>query len=289
MFKGEALKKFKKLLTVLSLSLGLFLALWATLNLDRGAQAAGSRIESWPEGMIIRPSALPAALPYPAAIRVQATVSLTPSKDNTLIEDTLGTLSNGAGPNFFVGRTSQVSGSIRRGVIAFNIAGSAIPTDATILSATLRLNMSQPPSGPQTAVSLHRLLADWGEGTSIASGGGGGGAPATLGDATWTYAISNTVLWLTPGGDFSPTARASASVGGVGVYTWSSPQMVADVQAWLNAPATNFGWLLQGNESASGTAKRFDSRENTIVANRPVLMIVFAQLTQTLYLPLILK
>ena len=51
--------------------------------------------------------------------------------------------------------------------------------------------------------------------------------------------------------------------------------MVADVQAWLDDPLTDFGWLLRGNEGASQTARRFDSRQNSVEANRPVLTIVY--------------
>jgi hypothetical protein len=48
--------------------------------------------------------------------------------------------------------------------------------------------------------------------------------------------------------------------------------MVADVQSWLNNPAANFGWLVLGDESEIGTAKRFDTRES---ASPPVLTIQF--------------
>jgi hypothetical protein len=49
--------------------------------------------------------------------------------------------------------------------------------------------------------------------------------------------------------------------------------MRADVQSWLDEPGTNFGWLLRGNEATLSTAKRFDSRENPILANQPVLVV----------------
>jgi hypothetical protein len=281
------LVKIKQLLIAVMVSLGLPLALWWALGLGQSAQAASQQLESRPDDLIIYPSTAPAASPNPAIIQLQATLSLTPGKDNTLIEDVEGDVSNGAGPGFFVGRVSAAgSGTIRRGVVAFNIANSGIPTNATILSATLRLNMSQTTSGPQS-IELRRLLADWGEGTSNSSGGSG--ASATSGDATWLHRFFTNTLWLTPGGDFSVAVSASTLVDGPGVYTWSSPAMVADVQAWLNAPATNFGWLLRGNESIGGTVKRFDSRENTTAANRPVLTVQFAVLTPTVYLPLVLR
>ena len=51
--------------------------------------------------------------------------------------------------------------------------------------------------------------------------------------------------------------------------------MVADVQARLETPATDFGWMIRGDESARKTAKRFDSRQHSTVANRPLLTIEF--------------
>ncbi|MCH8310693.1 MAG: DNRLRE domain-containing protein, partial [Chloroflexi bacterium] len=150
---------------------------------------------------------------------------------------------------------------------------------ATVDSVSLRLNMSRTSlsAGVQT-ISTHRLTADWGEGNSVSTGGGGGGGiggPAAFGDATWIHRFSNSTNWTSPGGDFVSSASASQTVSGIGAYSWSSAQMVADVQAWVNASSTNFGWLLKGNESSSRTAKRFDSRQNSNASNRPALTITY--------------
>ena len=198
-------------------------------------------------------------------------VLLSPSKDNTLYEDPNGTLSNGAGGRFFAGRTN--GGSIRRGVIAFDIEGS-IPEGSTITSVKLTLHMSRTLAGSQ-AVGLHRLESDWGEGSSNAGGNEGSGASAQPGDATWIHTTFDSALWNAQGGDFS--ASASATVGGIGDYTWrSNAQMVADVQAWLDDPSTNFGWLLKGNEDMQPTAKRFDSPQNGTAGNRPELLVEYS-------------
>ena len=200
-----------------------------------------------------------------------ATIRLAPSQDNTLYEHSRGSLSNGAGEHFFVGTTG--GGEVRRGVIAFDIAGR-IPAGSIITQVALTLNMSRTMAASQ-AITLHRLRADWGEGTSNATGEEGGGAPATPNDATWVHTFFATDLWTAAGGDFTATFSGRQPVGGVGRYIWSStPRMVADVQVWLDRPTTNFGWLLRGNETISGTAKRFDTRENT-AANRPVLTVAF--------------
>jgi hypothetical protein len=47
------------------------------------------------------------------------------------------------------------------------------------------------------------------------------------------------------------------------------------VQAWLDTPANNFGWILIGDETTNGTAKRFNSREHPTPDNRPQLTIAF--------------
>jgi hypothetical protein len=137
---------------------------------------------------------------------------------------------------------------------------------------TLSLNMSRTGLDTARTVELHKVLADWGEGTSVAPGEEGDGAPATTNDATWRHRFFDTIFWTTEGGDFSGTVSASQSVGAVGVYTWSSSQMRADVQSWLDDPASNFGWLVLSDESEILTAKRFDTRES---ASPPVLTIIY--------------
>lgn len=197
-----------------------------------------------------------------------ATVQITATKDNSLYESTTGDLSNGAGEHLFSGAT--VSFGVRRAVLAFDVAGS-VPPGVTISDASLTLQMNKTISGAET-MTIHRLLADWGEGASDASGQEGGGAPAAAGDATWIHTFSPSDLWLSPGGDFDPVASASTAVALNGPYTWTSPAMVADAQDWLDNPAGDFGWLLLGNESEIATAKRFDSREG---AEPPVLTITY--------------
>jgi hypothetical protein len=198
-------------------------------------------------------------------------ISINPSKDNTLYEfvPADGDRSNALGDHFFAGET--VKSEIRRGVIAFDIAGS-IPQGSTITSVSLSLHMSRTLLDTARSVELHKLLADWGEGTSDAPGEEGDGAPATTNDATWRHRFYDTIFWATQGGDFSNTVSASQSVGAIGDYAWSSAPMVADVQSWLDNPVNNFGWLVLGDESESATAKRFDTREST---SPPVLTIEY--------------
>jgi hypothetical protein len=211
------------------------------------------------------------ALSVPAS----AQVLIGASKDNTLYNSTAGLVSNGKGEHFFVGRNAGMTAyPIRRGLIAFDIAAS-VPAGAQITSVELTLNLSQTISGA-IPISLHRALQDWGEGASDAPGSEGAGDNAEAGDATWVHRFYNTTNWSTPGGSFVSTASATLAVGAPGFYTWAStPALVADVQGWLDAPATNFGWFVRGAESTSGSAKRFDSRDNVFPSLRPVLKVGF--------------
>jgi hypothetical protein len=200
-------------------------------------------------------------------------VVLTAVKDNTLIETDDGSSSNGAGPHFFAGRIARFDGERRRGLLAFDVA-AGIPDGATVASAVLTLYMSKTIVGAQD-VELYRIAADWGEGTS--SFWGGSGAPSTSGDATWLHTFYDDRFWAVAGGDFALVASAVTVVDRVGSYSWgSTPEMVADVQAWLDRPAEDNGWILVADESSFPTVKRFDSRENDAPNNRPQLAIEYA-------------
>ncbi|MEW6250669.1 MAG: DNRLRE domain-containing protein [Planctomycetota bacterium] len=199
-------------------------------------------------------------------------ITLGAGRDNTLYEDPNGTLSNGAGQHFFAGRT--LDGELRRGLLYFDVAG-ALPAGAQITGASLTLYMSKTVSGAQT-VALHRLAASWGEAGSVAPGEEGSGGEAQPGDATWLqrfYASQHN--WTTPGGDFAQSPSATASVAGIGYYTWTGAGLLADVQSWLATPAGNFGWAVRGNETAIRSTKRFGTRENTEPLYRPALRIEY--------------
>src|SRR5262249_23935977 len=158
-----------------------------------------------------------------------------------------------AGQHMFVGTNNR--GFLRRALIAFDIAGN-IPAGSTSQSVVLTLNMSQTISQAMD-IDLRAALQDWGEGTSIASGGEGAGTNATPGDATWVHPFYDTQFWNVQSGDFASISSATTSIGSIGAYSWSGAGMVSDVQGWLDQPSTNFGWgLIATNlEHASGFAK----------------------------------
>jgi len=212
-----------------------------------------------------------AATLLPTGAARAATITLSASKDNTLYEDPAGGLSNGAGPHFFVGRTNQGTGSIRRGLVAFDL--SSVPAGATITSATLTLSVTKTITLP-TTIQLNRVVHSWGEGTSFTDPGGTG-TFATTNDATWKHRFFSATNWDNLGGDFVAVASASSAVNGLGAQTWSGPGLVSDVRAWLNTPASNFGWELLGDESKIGTAYQFGTHENAVATDRPSLSVTY--------------
>jgi len=198
-------------------------------------------------------------------------VTIAPSQDNSIFEESEN--SCGIGP-LFAGQTGSFG--VRRALVRFDVA-SAVPAGSTIDSAELRLHVTRsgPFSSASDVFSLHRLTADWGEGASECQFGQG--FLPQPGDATWSYRFHDTVTWSTPGGDFVATPSGTTAMPLFGTATFASTsQMIADVQAWLSAPATNFGWILLGPESGSRRARLVLSREEQDeTADGPQLVVEF--------------
>lgn len=196
---------------------------------------------------------LVAALTGGAAVNAEI-LALDSIAHGTLYEPSGPPLANGLGDHLFAGNNGQDLS--RRGLIRFDV--DRLGTNVVISSATLRLHVSQANASP-TDVSLHRVVGDWGVGTTDAPGGEGGGGPATPGSATWNDAFFGDTPWTNAGGDFDLAAGAIREVGGVGWYEWTSDMLARDVQDMLDGNIIDFGWMLIGDESSGSTAKRFDS------------------------------
>ncbi len=195
-----------------------------------------------------------------------AQIELSPAKDTSIYQED-GTKSNGSGRYLFSGNTNRTFA--RRALVGFDLSG--IPSDSQVEQVALEMTLTKTNSGDQD-VALHRLLRDWGESSSDADRNEGNGAPAAAGDATWTHGVFEQTEWSTPGGDFTAEPSAVTTVGNVigRVYEWeSTAELVADVQTWVAQGDMSFGWIVIGNESARGTAKRFASRENPILGESP--------------------
>ncbi len=233
------------------------------------------------------------ALSFVACQAWCATVSIDASKDNSIFQSNPDG-SAGGSAGIFVGSNADISP--RRGLIAFDVAGT-VPTGATITSAQLTLYLALSGNLMDEMVELHRLTADWGEGTA---GSGtptvhfaGTGFDASAGDATWNERSFGSTAWSNPGadGDFNAAASASAVIGlpdpdqtNPTAYNWvSTAALVSDVQSWLDNPASNFGWMLiNSSEDVAGSVRAFFSRSATLdTGGDPLQHDVFPTLTIT--------
>lgn len=215
-----------------------------------------------------------------AAVACAETASLRPVADTTVFEsapdDNLG------GWTHFVSGTtgSQADRTRNRGLLRFDVA-AALPAAARVASAHLILDVVRIPAnvgggGPTASpFSLHRVLVPWGEGDKL----GDRGFPADPGEATWNHRFAFNQPWANPGGqpgvDFAAAASAATPVSGKARYVFGpSPALAADVQAWLDRPSEDHGWLLLSqSETTQKTARAFGSREDPDHA--PELVIEF--------------
>jgi hypothetical protein len=204
------------------------------------------------------------------AVAHSKSVTIPAAKDNTIFENAPNNSAGGAA-GIFAGTNNAPSK--RRGLLAFDIAAN-VPPGATITGAQLRMHLGLSPNTNNQTIGLHRLMADWGEGTvgsgTPTVGGFGNGAPAAAGDATWSARMFGSSPWTNAGatGDFIALASTSAVVGGSpdSPHTWlSNAALISDVQSWLDSPATNFGWaLVNANETSAQTFKAFYSQSATL-------------------------
>jgi glucose/arabinose dehydrogenase len=221
---------------------------------------AKTRSPSAPDPATGLPSgAIHKLVPVPATATLA--VPLGAAKDNTIYQE--ADYSNGQGSWIFAGATdTSNNGSVRRSLISFNL--SPIPAGATVASSTLTLKMDRT-LAPAYDLSLHKVLANWGEGTSNADGPEGAGINASATDATWLKPVfGQSALWDLPGGDFAETKSATTSVGNEANYTWSSPRMAYDLNGWLATPSAHFGWLLKADIESSVKPATGSAGQSTI-------------------------
>jgi hypothetical protein len=221
------------------------------------------------------------SLPLIPMLSTADEVLIVAGADNTLYEDSLGSVSNGSGAIMVAGRTNGEVDSIRRAVLFFDVAGN-IPHGAVVESVALSLYLNKGNGGARE-MRLHRLLTDWGEGASVKDGGGLG-ATAEPGDATWLHTFYPDAFWGSDGGRYVGRVSASQLVGTAGgkndlagSYTWlSTDRLVDDVRRWVKKPSKNYGWILVGDESVKQTAKQFASRDSVSPDLRPMLEVTYS-------------
>lgn len=210
---------------------------------------------------------LSSSIPFPLSAEM---VQLSPVADTSLFEPSPD--NNLGGQTFLaVGVTS--AGAKTRALLRFGVA-DALPAGATINSATLELSVSLA-HGLGSTFNLHRMLVPWQEGAGSGQLGGGLlGSLAVAGEVTWSNRVAPSTAWgqagAKSGDDYVSTPSASAVMSATAL-DYSSSGLAADVQRWLNNPATNHGWIIiHSTEATLTSASRVNSRETT---SMPLLTI----------------
>ncbi|MCF8245313.1 MAG: DNRLRE domain-containing protein, partial [Saprospiraceae bacterium] len=201
-----------------------------------------------------------------------ATADATTAQTATLTSATTTTvnLTSIADNDIWAGNTSANYGNcdiiyldgnyVNRSLLKFDLSG--IPGNATINSATLSL-VKNGGSNTSADVNVHRITADWAEGTRSCSG--------SSGVSNYNRRLSG-INWGTAGGDYNSTVEAVTAVGGDNTYSWSVVNLVQD---WVNGTNANFGMLLKYASEGSSNQKTFGSRENSTASDRPELSITY--------------
>ncbi len=152
-------------------------------------------------------------------------------------------------PNTNYGTDSTLlvrSTTLNRAWVQFNL--SSIPAGSTVQTATLRLYLSTAPATSRS-YDAHRVTASWEEATVTWNN-----QPSVAATATFTQTTGTT-----PG-------------------VWMEWNVLADVQTFVNAPASNYGWRIsdQAESDLSNTMAVFFSMQNAGIAFRPQLVVEYA-------------
>ena len=199
------------------------------------------------------------------------TLDLTNAVDNQ-ITGTGGadaTWNRGSYENTAAGRGAS-SSILQRALLKFDL--SAIPAGATIDSATLTLTCTGQSSTGSNTINAYKLLRAWSEGKESTY--------VLNADSSWNYSDYSTA-WGTAGADNTTNDRSSSSMGSVAIGDACANQThtisldTATVSGWINAPVTNLGFILIGDESTNDSSKIFGSAENSTASYRPKLTIAY--------------
>ena len=207
-----------------------------------------------------------------------ATVALTPVSDTALFEQQPD-FNFGWQQDLPAGTVGPAAATLRsRLLLRFELA-SAVPSNAVLRSASLRLTVTRVPDGTpvNSTFALHRMLRPWIEGEK--EGGLPGGAQATAGEPTWNARSFPDEAWGQPGGesgiDYSTDVLSSERIQGAGEYVFEFGQaQMNHFEEWRRNPESNFGWILLSQaEAEPKSARRFGSREHSQPATRPTLVL----------------
>jgi RHS repeat-associated protein len=157
-----------------------------------------------------------------------------------------------------------------RSLLGFDLRG--IPSGAQVSAAELSLFTT---STVGYALDLHRVTADWSEGSGTSCDSSG---------ATWEERHPSQA-WATAGVDFE-AAAADSTVSSGGANRWDSFDLVDLVQDWLEGSSANLGLLLKlANESSvgAGNSQVWYADDLTVAPTlRPKLVVTYTDDTHAL-------
>ena len=203
-------------------------------------------------------------------------VELVPVADTTLFEFDAD-VNFGAEDQLIVGSVARNAPRHRaRLLLRFDL--SAVPPGAVVTNVTLQLTVLKENGGePAADMGIRPMLITWSEGDRT----GMQGTRALPGQSTWNSQAHSQTAWSIPGGqpgsDFGSATSSVVALDGPGSYRFpATPALIADVQSWVDSPATNFGWIVLGlNESIVASARRVASRES--LSGRPLLTVGYTR------------
>ncbi len=203
----------------------------------------GSAAAAYPLFKYVRTSKAPTVSIFQDGVHPTAGYAGT---EDTYIWGTNPTTPRGTEATFVIDVTTGTPSDDRRALLKFDL--SSIPTTAVVIGARLDLWISAEGQG----WAWHKMLVTWNENSTHTLLGG----------------ISN---------DGVKAAVAQSSRNGVNLDTIQAISVrdnvsVADVQAWVSNPATNFGWM-GVNTDAAGDGVQFDSRQGVTASRRPKLTV----------------
>ncbi len=157
-----------------------------------------------------------------------------------------------------------------RGLLKFDL--SSIPAGAKITSAVVSLYFESEADTTDRTVGMHRALTQWYEGEAT-------GVPAAGVDASvWAFRnYKGSVAWAGEAGGGAGSDYVAAATDS---KVCDSPSkaldynVTADVQAFADGTATNYGWwLINTEESTQNSRKRFTSSDGATATNRPKIVV----------------
>lgn len=217
------------------------------------------------------------------------------TEDNTLYDPNGSTVenANGKGEYLFTG-VANING-MRRALLKFNF--TSLPSNITITDVQLKLRVSRKFDNTPYSYELYRVNRFWTEGASNAPGAEGNGTTAQDFDCTWTRSVilpnAADSLWNNPGGDFESTRSAVVTIANEVKAVedeydviFTDAQLIADVQAMLNKPTDNYGWIVRQADDVNvaqvtpeppRAAVRFRSANSSPVNFTPTLRLTYVE------------